>query len=58
MANDIRLDAYLERIGYRSGCEPTLETLRGLHRHHPQSIAFENLDPLSGRPVRLDPDSL
>ena len=58
MTHDIRLDAYLQRIGYRGACEPTLETLRGLHRQHPRRIAFENLDPLSGRPVRLDPDSL
>jgi len=33
---------------------PTLDTLRTLHELHPQAIAFENLDPLLRRPVRLD----
>jgi len=53
------LEAYFQRIGCR--IEPgaaTLETLRTLHLHHTQAIAFENLDPLSGRPVKLDLPSL
>lgn len=50
----IDLDAYLARIGYDGPRAPTLETLRELHRLHPQAIAFENLDPLLGRPVPLD----
>lgn len=52
------LDAYLARIGYRGARTPTLETLRTLHLLHPQAIAFENLDPLLGRPVDLHPASL
>jgi N-hydroxyarylamine O-acetyltransferase len=53
------LDAYFERIGYSSGPRSaTIETLRALHLHHAQAIAFENLDPLSQRPVRLDLTSL
>src|SRR5262249_33171641 len=32
----------------------TLDTLSALHLHHAQTIAFENLDPLTGRPVNLD----
>ncbi len=52
------LDAYLHRIGYSGPRAPTLDTLRALHRLHPQAIAFENLDPLLGRPVRLDLASL
>ena len=35
-----------------------LDTLRAIHLRHPQSIAFENLSPLLGRPVRLDAQSL
>lgn len=53
------LDAYFQRIGCPGGpYAPTLDTLRTLHLHHAQSIAFENLDPLSGRPVKLDLPSL
>ena len=50
----IDLDAYLARIGFDGPREPTLEVLRTLHRLHPAAIAFENLDPLRGRPVSLD----
>ncbi len=43
------LDAYLARIGYGGPREPSLEALQALHLLHPQSISFENLDPLLGR---------
>jgi N-hydroxyarylamine O-acetyltransferase len=52
------LDGYCARIGYSGARQPTLETLQALHRLHPLAIPFENLDPLLGRPVRLDIDSL
>jgi N-hydroxyarylamine O-acetyltransferase len=52
------LDAYFKRIGYSDGRTATLETLRGLHFHHPQAIPFENLNPLLGLPVLLDSSSL
>jgi N-hydroxyarylamine O-acetyltransferase len=52
------LDAYCRRIGYEGRREPTLETLSALHALHPAAIAFENLDPLLGRPVSLDSDAL
>ncbi len=48
------LNAYFERIGYTGPCSATLETLRALHLHHAQTIPFENLNPLTGRPVPLD----
>ncbi|HXU98902.1 MAG TPA: arylamine N-acetyltransferase [Caulobacteraceae bacterium] len=48
------LDAYCRRIGYDGPCEPTLDVLSALHTRHPAAIAFENLDPLLGRPVSLD----
>jgi len=54
----IDLEAYSQRIGYTGGRAPTLETLRGIHARHSQTIAFENLNPLLGWPVRLDPASL
>jgi N-hydroxyarylamine O-acetyltransferase len=54
----IDLDAYFKRIGYSGPRTATLETLRELHRLQPQVIAFENLDPLLKRPVKLDAASL
>ena len=58
MTSAIDLDAYFERIGYGGGRTPVLDTLRAIHLRHPQSIPFENLSPLLGRPVRLDAQSL
>lgn len=55
---DLDLDAYLARIGYEGPRDASPKTLRALHRLHPQTIAFENLDPFLGRPVRLDIASL
>jgi N-hydroxyarylamine O-acetyltransferase len=52
------LDAYFARIGYSGPRDASLETLRALHRLHPQTIPFENLNPLLGQPVRLDIESL
>ncbi|MEO6054738.1 MAG: arylamine N-acetyltransferase [Chthoniobacterales bacterium] len=52
------LDRYLERVGYRGSREPTAETLCALHRAQVFSIPFENLDPLTGRAVRIDQESL
>ena len=54
----IDLDAYFERVGYSGPREPTLEVLKALELAQPAAIAFESLDPLLGRPVRLDPASL
>ena len=58
MPRAIDLDAYLQRIGYTGRRAATLATLAEVHFRHPQAIAFENLDPLLKRPVRLDVDSL
>ena len=52
------LDAYLQRIGHTGPRTPTRDTLAAVHGAHAQAIAFENLDPLLGRPVRLDLPSL
>lgn len=58
MRNATDLHAYFARIGYAGDRAPSLDTLRGLHLRHPAAIAFENLDPLMGRKVRLDLVSL
>jgi N-hydroxyarylamine O-acetyltransferase len=52
------LDAYLARIGHAGPRAADLATLRALHRLHPATIAFENLDPYLRRPVALDAASL
>lgn len=54
----IDLNAYCARVGYDGARTANLETLRTLHRLQPQAIAFENLDPLLKRPVRLDAAAL
>ena len=54
----INLDAYFARIGFGGRPTATLDSLRELQRLHTAAIAFENLDPLMGRPVSLDPAAL
>lgn len=54
MSDDANIDAYFERIGFAGSIAPTLTTLEQLHALHPAAIAFENLDPLLGIPVRLE----
>ncbi len=54
MANRFDLDAYFRRIEYGGSSTPELGTLRAIHRRHVDAIPFENLDPLTGRPVVLD----
>ncbi|HTH97248.1 MAG TPA: arylamine N-acetyltransferase [Stellaceae bacterium] len=54
----IDLDAYFTRIGYAGPRDPNLKVLRAIHAHHPMAIPFENLDPLNGRPIKLDHASL
>lgn len=52
------MDAYLARIGLAEKPAVTLNGLRELVRAQQRSIAFENLDPLLGESVFLDPESL
>ncbi len=47
------LDRYLRRIGYAGPRAASLDVLRQLHFLHPHAIAYENLDPLIGRPVSI-----
>ncbi len=58
MHDELDLGAYFARIGYGGPATPQLETLREIHRLHPQAIAFENLNPLMHWPVQLDARSL
>ncbi len=50
----MNLDAYLARIGYGGSLEPTLGTLRDLHRAHLLTIPYENLDIHLGRTLLLN----
>jgi N-hydroxyarylamine O-acetyltransferase len=45
------LNSYLQRIGYQGPQTPTLEALRGIHRQHVLSIAYENIDVVLQLPV-------
>ena len=58
MSQKVNLNAYFERIGFAGSIAPTLATLETIHGLHPAAIPFENLDPLTGRPVQLDQASL
>jgi arylamine N-acetyltransferase len=58
---DMTLDlaGYFERIDYRGAADPTLDVLQDLVTAHTQTIPFENLDPLLGRPIDdLSPEAL
>ena len=54
----IDLNAYFRKVGFTGRAAPDRATLAALNRLHPQAIAFENLDPLLGLPVRLDAAAL
>src|SRR5215475_5367530 len=51
------LDRYFARTGYDGARDATLATLHGIARAHVQTIPFENLDVLLGRPIDLDLDA-
>jgi N-hydroxyarylamine O-acetyltransferase len=52
------LRAYFERIQYSGEARPDRETLAALVAAHTATIPFENLDPLLGIAVSLDPSEL
>jgi N-hydroxyarylamine O-acetyltransferase len=52
------LSAYFTRIGYAGSREPTLAHLNAIILAHVQSIPFENLDVLLGRPIDLAPAAI
>ncbi len=57
-APSLDLDAYFARIGYMGSREVSLDTLDGIHRHHAQTIPFENLDIQLGRRIAIDLPSI
>jgi N-hydroxyarylamine O-acetyltransferase len=54
----IDISAYLDRINYHGSTEPTIETLRALHRAHLLTVPFENLDIHLNKPIVLDEAAL
>ncbi|MBO8186853.1 arylamine N-acetyltransferase [Streptomyces sp. DW4-2] len=48
------LEAYLDRLGYEGERDPSLETLRALHRAHVLSVRWDNLDSFLHQSVSLD----
>ncbi|MEO8205980.1 MAG: arylamine N-acetyltransferase, partial [Chthoniobacterales bacterium] len=58
MKQEFAFPHYLDRVGYRGALGATEETLFALHRAQVFSIPFENLDPLMGRSVHLEPEAL
>lgn len=50
----MKLATYLKRIDYKGSLEPTLDTLRAIHRQHLLTIPYENLDIHLGRRLELD----
>ncbi len=55
---NVDLDRYCARLGYAGPREPNRATLAALLEAHPAAIPFENLNPLLGWAVRLEPDAL
>lgn len=51
----INVNPYLRRIGYDGPLAPDLAALRAITTAHVAAIPFENLDPLLGVPVSLEP---
>lgn len=52
------VSAYLNRLNYRGSTQPTVETLRALHRAHLIAVPFENLDIHLNRRIILDEAAL
>ena len=58
LPDGVDVEAYFQRIGYAGPADTTLETLADIHLHHPQIIAFENLDALLKRPIPLSAEAI
>ena len=50
----MKLEQYLNRVGFTRSLEPNLETLIALHRAHLQTIPYENLEIHFGRKLKLN----
>jgi len=53
-----QLDRYCARVGYAGPRQPSLATLRALHRAHLLAIPYENLDIHLGLTMTLDPEAM
>lgn len=51
-------DDYLEMIKISYAMPPSLDFLADLQRHHIESLGWDTLDLLLGRPIRLDPEAI
>ena len=58
MSKNFRMADYLRRIGFGDSVKSDYATFAAMHLAHVNSIPFEGLDPLIGRPVKLDIDSV
>lgn len=47
--------AYLDRLGVPAPGEPSVDSLRALHRAHVERVPYENLEIQLGRPTTVDP---
>lgn len=55
----MKIQPYLDRIGYTQELQPNPDTLHGMHRAHMLTVPFENLDIVPPRrPIHLDEQSL
>ena len=50
----MKLEQYLNRVGFTGDLAPSLETLIALHRAHLQTIPYENLEIHFGRKLELN----
>lgn len=58
MNDAIDLQAYLRRIGWQGVARADMQTLQAIVASHVATIPFENLNPLLGLPVNLEPAAL
>ncbi len=58
MNESLLISSYMARLEYTGAQTPSLAMLAELHRLHPSTIPFENLDPFLGRPVDITPTAV
>jgi N-hydroxyarylamine O-acetyltransferase len=56
-AGNLNVTAYLRRLRYTGTIEPTLGSLRSLHRRHMETVPFENLDIWLFRRIEIENDA-
>lgn len=58
MSHTIDLQQYFQRIGFTQAARPDLATLKQIQQLHTSAIPFENLNPFTGQPVRLELEAI